>query len=109
MRSKFGNVKQVYNGRQYDSKLEAMVAGKLDMLKKAVNERNRVRSWEPQYKISIDINGVHICNYFIDFKVDFVDGRKEFWEAKGMETDVWKIKWKLTKAIYPDYVLVLIK
>jgi hypothetical protein len=85
------------------------VASKLDVLKKASDKKDRVKNWERQYKISLDVNGVHIANYFIDFKVEFEDGRKEFWEVKGMETDLWRLKWKLTKALYPDYNLVLIK
>lgn len=88
--------------------MEAVVAHKLDMMKKAIG-KDRVKSWERQYKISLDVNSVHIANYFIDFMVEFRDGRKEFWEVKGMETDLWKLKWKLTKALYPDFNLVLIK
>lgn len=108
-KNKYNNVRQTYNGKSYDSKMEAQVASKLDFLKKAIDKKDRVKNWEPQYKISLDVNGVHIANYFIDFKVEFEDGRKEFWEVKGMETDLWRLKWKLTKALYPDYNLVLIK
>jgi hypothetical protein len=89
--------------------MEAEVAHRLDLLKKSINPRERVKSWDRQFKISLDVNGVHIANYFIDFVVEFEDGRKEFWEVKGMETDLWKLKWKLTKALYPDYNLVLVK
>ena len=106
--NKYRNVRQTYNGHNYDSKMEAQVAFNLDTMKKAVG-REKVTNWERQYKISLDVNGVHIANYFIDFMVEFEDGRKEFWEVKGMETDLWKLKWKLTKALYPDYNLVLIK
>jgi hypothetical protein len=108
-RNKYRNVRQTYNGHNYDSKMEAEVAHKLDLMKKNIDKTNRVKNWERQYKISLDINGVHIANYFIDFMVEFVDGRKEFWEVKGMETDLWKLKWKMTKALFPEYNLVLIK
>ena len=107
-KNKFNNVRQTYNGHNYDSKMEAEVAHKLDLMKKATG-RDKVIGWERQFKISLDINGVHIANYFIDFKVDFEDGRQELWEVKGMETDLWKMKWKMTKALYPEYNLVLIK
>lgn len=107
-KNKYNNVRQTYNGYNYDSKLEAQTAARLDMMKKAIG-RDKVKYWERQYKISLDVNGVHIANYFIDFKVEFVDGRQEFWESKGMESDLWKLKWKLTKALYPDFNLVLIK
>ncbi len=104
-RNKYNNKKQTYNGRSYDSILECKHAQELDWLLKS----GEVIKWEPQHKISLDINGVHIANYFIDFKVWFKDGRIEFHEVKGMETEVWKMKWKITKAIFPDYNLVLLK
>ena len=104
-KSKYKAVKQSYNGYNYDSKLEANYASQLDLLIMA----KEVEKWERQYKISIDVNDVHICNYFIDFKVWFTDGRVEYHEVKGYETEVWKMKWKLSKAIYPDNNFVLIK
>ena len=103
--AKYRNTKQTYGGYNYDSKLEAGHAENLDWLKKA----KEVKKYERQHKIDIAVNGVHIANYFIDFKVWFTDGRIEFHEVKGFETDLWRLKWKLTKAIYPDYNLVLIK
>lgn len=104
-KSKYGSEKQTYNGYAYDSKLEAAYAQQLDWMIKA----KEVEKWERQHKISIDINGVHICNYFIDFKVWFLDGRIEYHEVKGFETEVWKMKWRLSKAVYPDNNFVLIK
>lgn len=104
-KNKYGAVKQTYDGYSYDSKMEANYAYQLDMRKKA----GEIESWQRQHKISLDINGVHIANYFVDFVVYFKDGRKEFHEVKGVETDLWKMKWKITKALYPDFNLVLIK
>lgn len=104
-KSKYKAVKQCYNGYNYDSKLEANYAAQLDWMIKA----KEVEKWERQHKISIDINGVHICNYFMDFKVWFTDGRVEYHEVKGFFTEIWKMKWKLSKAIYPDNNFVLIK
>lgn len=104
-RNKYGAIKQNYNGYNYDSKLEATHAYELDML---INI-GEVKKWERQHKISLDLNGVHIANYFIDFKVWYTDGRIEFHEVKGAETMIWRMKWKLTKALYPDYNLVLLK
>jgi len=103
--NKYGAIRQTYNNRNYDSRLEAKYAAELDWLIKA----KEVTKWEPQHKISIDVNGVHIANYFIDFKVWYEDGRIEYHEVKGMETEVWKMKWKLSKALYPDNNFVLIK
>ena len=104
-RNKYNNVRQTYNGFSYDSKLEAEHAQNLDFLKKA----GIVKDWERQVKISLDIGDVHIANYFIDFKVFFEDGRIEYHEVKGAETDVWRMKWKLSKALYPDYNFIKLK
>ena len=103
--NKYHSKNTMYNGYNYDSKLEASYAIELDWLIKA----KQVTSFERQHKIDILVNSVHICNYFIDFKVFYPDGHIEFVEIKGVETDVWKIKWKLAQAIYPDYRFVLIK
>jgi hypothetical protein len=94
-----------YNGRNYQSALECSYAIQLDWLKKA----GEVKEWIPQFKIDISVNGCHICNYFIDFKVIYSDGHEEYHEVKGFETDIWKMKWDLSKAIYPDWTFVLIK
>lgn len=105
MKNKYNAVRSTYNGYTYDSKKEADHAVELDWLKKA----GEIKKWERQHKISIDINGVHICNYFVDFKVYYNDGHVEFHEVKGFETDLWRIKWRLAKAMYPHNRFILIK
>jgi len=103
--NKFKNVKQTYNGRSYDSKKEAEYAAELDWLKKA----GQIKTITPQFKISLDINGIHIANYYMDFKVELADGTIEMHEVKGFETDIWKLKWKLAKALHPEWNFILIK
>lgn len=104
-KNKYNSKVSSYNGRNYHSALECNYAIDLDWRVKA----GEIKSWENQYKIDLTLNGVHICNYFIDFKVTYADGHVEYHEVKGFETDVWRIKWKLSRAIYPDYIFVLIK
>ena len=103
--NKFGAVKQEYNGHKYDSKREAAHAQYLDLLIKA----KEVKSWDRQVKIPLAVNGVHLCNYFMDFVVEFTDGRIEYHEVKGYEKELWKLKWKLAHALYPDIDFKLIK
>lgn len=103
--NKYNNQSQKYNGRIYHSRKEAAYALELDWRKKA----KEVKDVIPQYKISIDVNGIHIANYFIDFKVILTSGRVEYHEVKGFETDVWRMKWKLCQALFPEYNFVLIK
>lgn len=79
-----------------DSKFEASVAQNLELLKKA----GEIVDFQEQVKIPLEVNGFHICNYFIDFVIQHNDGEVEYREAKGFATDVWKLKWKLFEALY---------
>lgn len=106
--SKYGNISAEHNGIQYHSKKEAAFAAQLDLRVKAGD----IKSWERQVCIALDVNGFHICNYYIDFVVTHNDGVKEYIEVKGFETDVWKMKWKLFEALYAEKentVLTIIK
>jgi len=93
-RHKFNAKKTEYNNRTYHSKKEALYAQELDMRLRTKN----ILSWEPQVKISLDVDGTHICNYFIDFEVINKSGNKEWHEVKGFETAVYKLKRKLLEA-----------
>ena len=104
-KNKYNARKTKYNGRYYDSGLEASYAENLDWRIKA----GEITEVIPQYKISIDLNGEHIANYYMDFKVVLSDGRIEMHEVKGMETPLWRMKWRLSKALNPDWVFVLVK
>lgn len=134
--SKFRNVRQEYNGVRYDSKLEASYAMELDLQMKASNKSDRVKNWDRQFKIQINVawgkKGVayltdedglslkakgirffHICNYYIDFVVEYCDGTIKYVEVKGFVTPVWQLKWKLTEAIFnimhPEIELEVVK
>lgn len=96
--NKYNATKYDYNGIIYHSKKEAAFAKELDLRIKAKD----IKSWTRQEKISIDVNGHHICNYYIDFTITHNDNSIEFTEIKGYETDVWKLKWKLFEALYGD-------
>jgi hypothetical protein len=108
-KSKYRNVSKTYSGRTYDSIREATHAQELDWRIKA----KEIKEVIPQYKISLDVNGYHICNYYVDFKCIMMDGSVQFHEVKGFETDVWRLKWKLTEAllqqIEPGAELLVIK
>ncbi len=95
--NKYGAKSILYEGKQYHSKREAGYAAELDLLKKA----GEIKEWERQIKIPLGVNGCHITNYFIDFKIEHMNGDIEFVEVKGFETDVWRLKWKLFEALAP--------
>lgn len=100
-----------YGGYNYDSKKEAEYAMNLDWKIKA----KIITKFERQCKLDLRVNDIHICNYFIDFKVFFPDGHVEYVEVKGFPTDLWKMKWKITEAIFDELTegedarLVLVK
>jgi hypothetical protein len=103
--SKFNNKKTVFKGIHYDSKLEAAVARDIDVLIRA----KKVLQVEPHYPLILyGKNGNKICVHKVDFLLTFPDGHHEFWEAKGRETDVWRLKRKLTADNYPDIPYVVI-
>lgn len=104
-KSKYNNKSKYYRGRLYDSIREANHAEELDWRIKA----GEIKEVIPQFKIEIKIGGKHICNYYIDFKVVKSDNEIEYHEVKGFETDLWRLKWKLAEALYPEYNLIVIK
>jgi hypothetical protein len=103
--SKFNNKKTVFNGLVYDSKFEAGYAGELALRLKV----KEIKKIERQVRIPLDVNGFHICSYIADFVVTNKDGSKEIHETKGFATEVFRLKWKLLEALYPEYTLVLIQ
>lgn len=87
-----------FDGIKYDSLFEAEQGNILFAKKKA----KEIKDYEAHYKIPIEVNGYHICNYYIDFLVTHLDDTQEFIEVKGLQSEVWKIKWKLFCALYED-------
>ncbi len=108
-KNKYNAKKTVFGGRKYDSKFEAKVAADLEWRKKA----GELKEIIPQFKIPLAVNGHHIANYYMDFKVIHKDGQVEFIEVKGFETPVWRMKWRILEAIKdeiePGVELTLIK
>jgi hypothetical protein len=100
--------KQVVNGFRYDSGFEATYGMFLESELKA----KRIKSFERQVNIPLEVNGYLVCTYRIDFIVYYNDGITEYTEVKGYQTDVWKLKWKLFEALYcdkPDVKLTIIQ
>lgn len=102
--SKHSYYKTAKQGKN-DSKFEAGKAADLELLKKA----GEIVDFQEQVKIPLEVNGFHICNYYIDFVIQHSDGTVEYLETKGYATDVWKLKWKLFEALYdvPGNVLTV--
>ena len=99
-RLKYGNIPTEYRGGRFDSKKEARKAMELDLLVKA----GEIIKWEKQKKLSLDVNGMHIANYYLDFVLYYPDGTVEYLEIKSpiTQTPVWRMKWKLSQALFKD-------
>ena len=99
VKKKWSSAKKVKVGDYvYDSRFEGQYAQEL-ALRKAAGE---ITKWERQVKISLEVNGYHICNYYIDFIVYYPDGTIEYVETKGVAFPTWKLKWKLFEALFSE-------
>jgi hypothetical protein len=95
--SKFGNIPQRVDGIFFHSKKEARHYKVL----KAMQQAGIIRDLETQPRFKLDINGVHIANYFADFK--YWDNELDcevVVDVKGVRTEVYKLKKRLMKAIH---------
>lgn len=108
-KAKYNNKTTMYNGRKYDSCKEANYARDLDWRIQA----GEIKEVIPQYKIDLRVNGRHIANYYMDFKVILADGQVQYHEVKGMELPLWQMKWRILEAIIdeiePGCEMILIK
>lgn len=98
--NKYNNRRTDYHGTSYMSKKEAEKAWELDQLK----NNGDIKDWTKQFKLSLDVNGVHIANYYLDFMIEENDGTFTYLEIKSpiTMTPVWKMKWALSQALYTD-------
>lgn len=102
---KYGAKKTEYNGRKYDSKLEARIAQELDLRLKA----GEFVEITPQYRIKLYCylpNGekADLFTYVCDFRCEKPDGSYLLVEAKGYATDIYRTKKKLLDLVWlPDH------
>ena len=92
-KNKYKNKRKFYNGRTYDSILEANFAEELDWRIK----EGEIKEVLPQFKIELrGLQGKRVTNYFIDFKVINWDDSITYFEVKGYATALWQLKWAMT-------------
>lgn len=104
-KNKYRNIQTTYNGRTYHSGLEARVAERIDWMIQA-GELTKVT---PQYKIELIVNDILIAKHYVDFLVEYPNGKQEFWEAKGFDKPEWLLKKNLTIALYPTIKYIVIR
>lgn len=65
--------------------------------------RKDILSFEIQKKFKL-----LVCDHYVDFYVERLDGVFEVHEVKGCKTAVWQLKRKLFKYLYPDIRYIVI-
>jgi len=98
-KNKFGAKKTEFMGMKFDSKWEAERYGQLWKMQ----ENKEIRDLERQVRFNIVIGEHKICAYIADYTYykPNKDGVDEFIveDAKGVETDVFRLKKKLMLAV----------
>mgnify|MGYP003142498029 CR=1 FL=1 len=104
-RSKYGAKKTIVDGKKFDSKWEAERYGQLKAMEKAMF----IRDLELQVPYDLIVNDVKICRYIADFRYkkesNHTITNDEYYvevveDTKGFETQEFKLKKKLMKALY---------
>jgi hypothetical protein len=96
MASKYRNVRTAGGGITFASKAEAKRYGELKLLERA----KQISDLELQPWFQLMVADVVVSNYVGDFKY-FERGRGVVEDVKGVQTDAFKIKWALAKALLP--------
>lgn len=102
--SKYNNKKIEFDGRTFDSEMEADFYVTLkDKVKKGIVEKFIC---QPKFKISDEYtrNGKKIkpSYYILDYLVFNTDGSVEYIDIKGYGTEISKLKRKLLESKYPN-------
>tara|TARA_R100000234_G_C4925422_1_gene146056 strand:+ start:8 stop:397 length:390 start_codon:yes stop_codon:yes gene_type:complete len=104
-RSKYGAKKTIVDGKKFDSKWEAERYGQLKAMEKAMF----IRDLELQVPYDLIVNDIKICRYIADFRYkkesNHTITNDEYYvevveDTKGFETQEFKLKKKLMKALY---------
>lgn len=90
---KYRAVATEVDGIRFPSKLQAQVYSTLVLLRRAGDIRYFLR------EVPIHLPGS--VTYRVDFQVFYADGRIRYLDAKGVETQVYKIKKRQVEALYP--------
>lgn len=100
--NKYGNKKTIVNGIKFDSKHEADIYTRLKMAEKcgAIQSLRLQVPFELQGKYTINGRKVQSIKYIADFVFINEEGVTEVWDAKGVKTDVYKLKKKLFEYKY---------
>lgn len=99
-RNKYRNTPTEVDGHRFASKLEAKRYGELKLLQKA----GQISNLELQPRHPLSVNDCLICTFVADFEY-LEHGKRVAEDAKGVRTDVFRIKANLFRALYPKIEL----
>lgn len=99
--SKYRNRKTTVDGICFDSAAEASRYGQLKMLERA----GTISGLTLQPQFVCVVGGEKICTYKADFAY-FEDNKRVVEDVKGVATPVYRLKKKLTEALYPGMRIV---
>jgi hypothetical protein len=98
--NKFKAIKTLVDNIWFDSKLEASWYEWFKFMEKI----GQIKEFEIQKEVTLKVNNQLICMHYPDyFYFDNTSKKYTFADAKGVETDVFKLKYKLTKALFPEF------
>lgn len=101
MANKYKNERTTTGGKTFASKKEASRYQNLQFQQMA----GEITELKTQVPFSIDISGVHICKYVADFTYKNKLGALVVEDAKGVKTDVYKLKNKMMFAVLGIIIL----
>lgn len=82
----------------FDSKMERNYIWDLEF--KATQPDTDILEIKRQVPLEIRVYGVKLDTYIADAVVTYKDGRTEIIETKGMQSDYFKLKWKLFSTVF---------
>lgn len=96
--SKYKAVPTLIDGIRFPSKKQARDYQELKLQQLAGN----IGYLRLEVPFEIKVKGIKICRYIADF-VYSSGGNEIIADSKGVITPVFRLKWKLMKACYPQY------
>lgn len=111
---KYGARRTEWNGRKFDSQLEAYIAARLELRLRL----GEIAGLDYQYRVDMvayDAQGIDVLtkSHKVDFRVHHLDGSYELVEAKGFETADWRERrlWleRLWLPEHPDHRYLVVR
>ncbi len=103
-KNKYGNRKTIIDDIKFDSKKEGLyyLYLKSRLLKNEFEKMELQPKIELQPKFKYQNKTIRAISYVADFLIYHNDGTLEYIDVKGMQTALFKLKWKMVKNKFKD-------